>query len=603
MLIYSNFVNNIDSTTHITHEILNSPGDLVENTLLDHISERTINGHITKELFNVPSTSLSEGSMIFNITKETVKDYFDDIDIYNNTIGNSDLYKIFIVHDFNKDTIPFLKLADFLVFFTETQQLAYNKLLGLDIPSKVIPYPLVHRETKPSKKNQVLLLCQYDPSHNDKYRDIILSWSEGKTDSSLKLIDGGKSGETSTVDNSTLSSINFIFDAFYHKNDAIAFNTFKKSLPTLPKKINVRGNRISNRTHGIIDTRISRAKYVYIYNEEIDYNIARDIIDTGTDQILYSNLRENALLPKALSYGCKVIIAEASNTENGFFRISDIQYITRIKNILRERKHIKKPTYMVDTLDDLNIVHGQPLENNYVFIVNFRNQQNKIKRCLDSIIHNCSNYDIGIAITNDVSTDNSSEIINEFILENSNVDIVYVENTERKLSSRNLYNAGHQLIINDETICIELDGDDFLPEKDVLSFIEVEYAAGALKTLSLFDSYPTKNTDMVINNRKFDFSNPWDHGKCTPWSPLRTYKRHLLTSVELDYFIERSTGEWLKIADDSSINPRMIELSQGKTHVIDEVLYIYDLSGNDHDVVSNWTPFYSHNRLYHALTF
>jgi 3-deoxy-D-manno-octulosonate 8-phosphate phosphatase KdsC-like HAD superfamily phosphatase len=29
-----------------------------------------------KETFDIPSTSLSEGSMIFNITKETIKDFF-----------------------------------------------------------------------------------------------------------------------------------------------------------------------------------------------------------------------------------------------------------------------------------------------------------------------------------------------------------------------------------------------------------------------------------------------------------------------------------------------------------------------------------------------
>jgi hypothetical protein len=69
------------------------------------------------------------------------------------------------------------------------------------------------------------------------------------------------------------------------------------------------------------------------------------------------------------------------------------------------------------------------------------------------------------------------------------------------------------------------------------------------------------------------------------------------------YFIERDTLEWLKIADDSSINPRMIELADGNISIIRKPLYIYDLTGNRDSDEDYWSPFYSHKKITHAITF
>ena len=137
----------------------------------------------------------------------------------------------------------------------------------------------------------------------------------------------------------------------------------------------------------------------------------------------------------------------------------------------------------------------------------------------------------------------------------------------------------------------------------VLETIDPYYKQGFIKTFGNFITYPDKWEEMEENTRHIDITMPWHQGKCSAWLPLRTFKKHLFEEVELDYFLDKRDKTWLKVADDASINPRMMELAKGKVQFIDDHLYAYDVSGTEHDVGDDWSPIPSYKMLYHVITF
>ena len=115
-----------------------------------------------------------------------------------------------------------------------------------------------------------------------------------------------------------------------------------------------------------------------------------------------------------------------------------------------------------DSFSALNIIHGEPLANQYVFVLCFRNQQDKIHRCLQSVLQQEGDYDWGLVVVDDASNDSSLEVVLEVLTKNPGVPAVVVQNQERRFYSRNLYNAVHHLLTEPESVVIEVDGDDYL---------------------------------------------------------------------------------------------------------------------------------------------
>ena len=567
-----------------------------------NIYESTINRiNDTSLINNYLNLNIPSDRVIIHVHKDTNKSYYDNYEDYHN-IFTEDRFKLFIIHDVNKDTIPFIKLADHLVYFNSQQKFVIDELIKLDIPSTILPFPMLPFDITPSYKKKQIILCGDVLEDNIEEIDHILStWTlTDDSDTCIKLMSTTSYGDLTSDLMRDLNECNLIC---YFNCDSLSTSDMIHDL--VKNYINCTFIATINSSDTTKLTQlIEESKYCYIWNEEISIEAIRDTVHENTDQIFYSNVRENALLPLALSCQCSVIIPEAANTININNRPTLNEFTKSILDILNNGvKFNEYPTNIEADIEN-NI---EPLRNDFVVVINYRNQVEKITRCIESIVkQDVITYDVGILITDDYSTDGSLDIVDKLVdLFKDDISIRVVKNTKRRMSAKNLYNAVHHYISNDESIIIELDGDDFIDEQyDMFSILSKHYDNGSLKTIGSFQSYPEINVPMVTNNKKLtDFSNPWDHGKCTAWSPLRTYKRHLFTQVELYYFLERDTLEWLKIADDSSINPRMIELAKGKIGIIDEPIYIYDLSGNRDSDEDYWSPFYAHSKLHHAITF
>jgi glycosyltransferase involved in cell wall biosynthesis len=183
-------------------------------------------------------------------------------------------------------------------------------------------------------------------------------------------------------------------------------------------------------------------------------------------------------------------------------------------------------------------------------------------------------------ITDDMSTDNTVEIIKKTI--SGDDRFILIENKEKMYQPGNYDQVIRGLNIPDDEICVEVDGDDWLPNSNVLSFIN--------------DVYQDENVWMTSGSFKYHdgrpgFANPPRNftnirKQTFTLSHMRTWKSWLWKKINQED-LKDGSGKYWSVAGDLSFMFPMLEMS-GEKHFkyISDVLYIYNESNplNDHKV-------------------
>jgi len=208
--------------------------------------------------------------------------------------------------------------------------------------------------------------------------------------------------------------------------------------------------------------------------------------------------------------------------------------------------------------------------------------------------YNCENYiekslltimsqrfkDFKCYITDDMSTDNTVDVIKKTILGDDR--FILIENKEKMYQPGNYDQVIRGLNIPDNEICVEIDGDDWLPNSNVLSFID--------------DVYKDENVWMTSGSFKYHdgrpgFANPPKNftnirKQTFTLSHMRTWKSWLWKKIK-EEDLKDDGGNYWSVAGDLSFMFPMLEMS-GENHFkyISDVLYIYNESNplNDHKV-------------------
>jgi glycosyltransferase involved in cell wall biosynthesis len=205
-------------------------------------------------------------------------------------------------------------------------------------------------------------------------------------------------------------------------------------------------------------------------------------------------------------------------------------------------------------------------------------------------------------ITDDMSTDNTVSIIKETIKGDDR--FVLIENTKKMYQPGNYDQVIRGLNIPDDEVCVEVDGDDWLPNSNVLGFIDDVYknpdiwmTSGSFK---YHDGRPgfAKKPHNLLDIRKQTFT----------LTHLRTWKSWLWKKIEQSDLMD-SNGEYWSVAGDLSFMFPMVEMS-GEKHFkfIPEILYVYNESNplNDHkvnmSVVNNTTSIIRNKKPYKRLS-
>ena len=232
-----------------------------------------------------------------------------------------------------------------------------------------------------------------------------------------------------------------------------------------------------------------------------------------------------------------------------------------------------------DRLSDCDIVSGSPVSGVAV-IINFRNQRDKILRAVRSV------WPWPVVITDDASTDGSLQVLLEYFSHGDHRHCL-VRNSTRLRSARNLWRAFHLLTTGDGPL-LELDGDDYYVPGAVDRVLQ-EYYKGFDRTLGSFTTVPDHPIRSFNSLRGTD---PWSWSSTSTWTPLRSVLRSKACSLPLEYFHDID-GQWLSAADDAVIGAGLMEIC--RTSFIDDVLYVYDLSGVRDQ--QDWSPHYTHSKI------
>ncbi len=208
------------------------------------------------------------------------------------------------------------------------------------------------------------------------------------------------------------------------------------------------------------------------------------------------------------------------------------------------------------------------------------NCENYIERSLSTIMSQ-SYKDFRCFITDDISTDNTVEKIKNFIKNDDR--FVLIQNKTK------MYQAGNydQVIrgdykISDEDICIEVDGDDWLPDSKTFQRVVDTYDSGDIWLA---------NGSFRYHDGRPGFSQPhttFEDIRQKPFtlSHIRTWKSFLWKSIKQEDLKDSNNNYW-KIACDLAFMFPMVEMC-GPEHYkfMYDVNYIYNESNplNEHKV-------------------
>lgn len=208
----------------------------------------------------------------------------------------------------------------------------------------------------------------------------------------------------------------------------------------------------------------------------------------------------------------------------------------------------------------------------------FWNASKYIERCINSIKSQTFS-DYKVFLVDDMSNDDTVKIIETLI--DGDDRFILVKNYEKKFKLRNMDELiMDESLFDNEDIIVELDGDDWLFDNNVLNLINEKYTSN--KNLWL------TNGSFIYSNGRFGFASKVNYETVRQdvftFSHLRTWKVHLWRQIDEESFLDDS-GEYFKSAADVAYSFPMIEMA-GDDHYefIPQILYVYNEENpyNDH---------------------
>jgi len=216
-----------------------------------------------------------------------------------------------------------------------------------------------------------------------------------------------------------------------------------------------------------------------------------------------------------------------------------------------------------------------------VILTGFYNAEQYIERCLSSIMGQ-SFTDFKCYITHDLSTDNSVNLVKEMI--EGDDRFILIDDNEKKL-----YQAGNfdKVIrnnpnISDNEVLVEVDGDDYLPDGNVLKRINELYKDQNIWIAN--GSFRYHNGPIGFSSKQTNF-----HALRTSnftASHIRTWRAFLWRNIKEEDLKDENGDYWQWSGDLCFMFP-MLEMA-GEEHYafMTEVNYVYNAENpiNEHKV-------------------
>lgn len=208
------------------------------------------------------------------------------------------------------------------------------------------------------------------------------------------------------------------------------------------------------------------------------------------------------------------------------------------------------------------------------------NAEKYIGKCIESV-KTQSFKNFKMVITDDMSTDNSREIVKELIKDDDR--FLLIENSKKLYMPGNHLQVSKLEFVDDEDILVTLDGDDWLFGSDVLSRVFMYYfRTNFLMTFGQFIHYHSEGVySPGFTQRPNDFTNI----RKQPWttSHLRTYKAKVFKKI-YEFDLISPTGNFWETTGDLAVIYPMIEMvGEENIYFTNDINLVYNVETNLND--------------------
>ena len=249
---------------------------------------------------------------------------------------------------------------------------------------------------------------------------------------------------------------------------------------------------------------------------------------------------------------------------------------------LHIKKNIFYPPYLffllLATLSTMIFSLTAAYEKPFVIIVpSYNNAQWCIKNLQSVCFQNYSNYHV--IYIDDCSNDENAHVARDFINKYNLWDkVTLIENPQRLGAMANLYYAIHSC--PDDAVIVTVDGDDWLVDANVLSYLNKVYAdPGVWLTYGQFiDTNGVKGWCHEIPAAVLQKN---DVRHCSPVSHLRTFYAWLFKKIKQEDLMHKN--EFYVMTWDKAMMIPMMEMAGRNYKFISKILYVY----NAHNPISD----------------
>jgi glycosyltransferase involved in cell wall biosynthesis len=212
-------------------------------------------------------------------------------------------------------------------------------------------------------------------------------------------------------------------------------------------------------------------------------------------------------------------------------------------------------------------------EKKIVVVITSYNNQKWYSRNLESVLsQNYTNF--RVLYLDDFSPDGTGDLVEEYVIEhNLDQKVQLIKNTIRRGGLHNFYTMVY--MCDDDEIVVNLDGDDWFPDDNVLTRLNNVYSSSEVwLTYGQFQTYPSgvngwasPMPDSVIEANSFRYH---------PNLPthLRTHYAWLFKQIKLEDLLY--SGKFYSMVPDMAMMFPMIEMAGERHQFIPDIMYIYN---------------------------
>lgn len=236
------------------------------------------------------------------------------------------------------------------------------------------------------------------------------------------------------------------------------------------------------------------------------------------------------------------------------------------------------------TIQAIALDLNNPDEKAFVVVIPSFNNKEWYQKNLDSVfLQKYSNF--RIIYVDDASPDGTGELVKAYTKEKGLQDrVTLIQNEKRIGSLANLYQAILQC--NPKEIVVDLDGDDWMKDHEVLSELNSVYRnSDVWVTYGQFEYYPCGSTGWAkeVPQQVIEANAFRDESWTT--TALRTFYAGLFQKIKKDDLM--FNGEFYPMAGDLAFMFPIVEMAGKHSRFIPKVLYVYNVVTTINDGVKD----------------